>query len=51
MDWFESEVVKTRKTCLNIISQIKCYSTEINKLKRLPENEFGYMLPHYSRNF
>ena len=46
---FECEVVKACKACLNKITQIKYYSTEINKLKRLPENEFGYMLPHYIR--
>ena len=46
---FNCEVNKACKSCLNRITQIKYYSTEINKLKRLSENEFGYMLPHYTR--
>ena len=45
---FECEVVKACRSCLNRITQIKYYSTEINKLKRLPENDFGHMLPHYT---
>ena len=46
---FECEVVKACRSCLKRITQIKYYSTEINKIKRLPENEFGFMLPHYTR--
>ena len=46
---FECENVKACRSCLKRITQIKNYSTEINKLKRLPENEFGYMLPHCTR--
>ena len=47
----ECEVVKACKNCLNKITQTKNYSTEIKQLKRLPENEIGYMLPHYNRFF
>ena len=32
------------------ITLIKYYATEINKRKRLPENEFGYMLSHWKRD-
>ena len=49
MNCFECEVDKTCKACLNRNTQIKYYSTETNKLKRLPENDFGYMLPRFSR--
>ena len=49
MNCFECEVEKACRNCLKRITQIKYYSTEINKLKRLPENDFGYMLPHYTR--
>ena len=48
---FDFEVVEACKYCLNKMTQIKNYSTEINKVNRLPENEFGYTLPHYSPNF
>ena len=51
MNCFECEVVTACRSCLKRITLFKNYSTEINKLKRLPENEFGYMLPHYSRIF
>ena len=46
---FECEIVKACGSCLRRITLIEYYSTEINKLKKLPENEFGYMLPHYTR--
>ena len=49
MKCFECEVVKACRICLKRITQFKICSTEIIKLKRLHENEFGYMLPHYSR--
>ena len=49
MNSFECEVVEAYRSCLKRINQIKFYSTEINKPKRLPENEFGYILPHYTR--
>ena len=48
MNCFECDVIKTCKTCLNKLTQIEYYSTEIFKLKRLPENEFGHMLSHYT---
>ena len=51
MNCFECEVVKVCKNCLNRSTQIIYYSTEINKLKRWPENQFGYMRPHYEREF
>ena len=35
------------KSCLDLISQKKTYSTDINMLKRKPPNEYHQMLPHY----
>ena len=49
MNCFECEMVKTCKKCLRRITQIKYYSTDIIKSKILPENELGYMFPHYER--
>ena len=46
---FECKIARACESCLNRITQIKYYTTEINKLKRLPENEFAYMLPHFER--
>ena len=46
---FECEIVRSCKNCVKKITQIKYYSTKSNKLRRLPENEFGYMLPHYKK--
>ena len=48
MNCFECEVVKACRNCLKRKTQIKYYSTEINKLKILPENDFGHMLLHYN---
>ena len=36
---------------LKRITQFKYYTTEFNKLKRLPENQFGYILPQYESDF
>ena len=35
------------KRCLDLISQKKTYSTDINTLKRKPPNEKHQMLPYY----
>ena len=35
------------KTCLELISQKKSYSTDNNMLKRNPPNKYHRMLPHY----
>ena len=43
MNCFECEVGKACKNFLIKIIQIKYYSTEIHKLKRLHDNELGYM--------
>ena len=48
MKSFECELCKSCEKSLKRITQIKYYSTKINKLKRLPPNEHGYMLPHYT---
>ena len=48
---FECGSDKVCKNCLNKKTRFNFYSTEVNRLKRLPENELGYMLPHYSCNF
>ena len=34
------------KSCLDLISQKKTYSTDINMLKRKPPDEYHQMLPH-----
>ena len=49
MNCFQCELVEVCKSCVNRITEIKYFSTKINKLKRLPENEFGYMVSHYER--
>ena len=38
---FEREVIKACKSCLEKKTQIENYLTEISKLERLPESEFG----------
>ena len=47
MNCFNCEISKSCQDCLSKITRVSEYSVEINKLKRKPENEFGYMLPYY----
>ena len=47
LNCFDCEISKSCDKCLERITQIKVYSREINKLKRLPPDENGCMLPHY----
>ena len=47
MNCFSLEIERTCKSCLDLISQKKTYSTDINMLKRKPPNEYHQMLPHY----
>ena len=47
MNGFNCEMEKACKSCLDLISQKKTYSTDINMLKRKPPNEQHQMLPHY----
>ena len=47
MNCFKCEKAKSCKDCLNKITRTAEYSVEVNKLKRKPENELGYMLPYY----
>ena len=42
---------KACKTCLDLISQKKTYSTDINMLKRNPPNEHHQMLPCYKGKY
>ena len=44
---FNCEMERSCKSCLDIISQKKTYSTDINMLKRKPPNEQHQMLPYY----
>ena len=44
---FNCEMEKACDPCLNLISQKKNYSTDINTLKRKPPNEYHQMPPHY----
>ena len=47
MNCFNCEIVRACKTCLDLISQNKTYSTDNIMLKRQPPNEKHEMLPHY----
>ena len=47
MNCFDYELAKSCDNCYKKITQIKDYSTEIIKLKRLLPNKYGYVLPHY----
>ena len=47
MSCFNCEISKSCRDCLSKITRITEYSVEINKLKRLPENKYGHMLPYY----
>ena len=47
MNCFNCEMEKSCKICLDLISQKKTYSTDINMLKRKPPNEKHQMLPCY----
>ena len=46
MNCFNCEMERVCKTCLDLISQKKTYSTDINMLKRKPSNKFNQKLPH-----
>ena len=48
---FNCEMEKACKTCLDLGSQKKAYSTDINMLKRKPSNENYQMLPFYGGEF
>ena len=45
----ECEVYISCKICVRKITQTNYCSTQIIISERLPENEFGFMLPHYKR--
>ena len=47
MNCFNCELERACKSCLDLISQKKTYSTDINTLKRKPPNEKHEMLPYY----
>ena len=47
MNCFNCEMEKSCKNCLDLISQKKTYSTDINMSQRKPPNEYHQMLPHY----
>ena len=51
MNCFNCEMVRACKTCLDLISQKKTYSTDINMLKRKPPNQYHQMLPHYENKY
>ena len=51
MNCFNCEKEKSCKTCLELISQKKTYSTDINMLKRKPPNQYHQMLPHYEGKY
>ena len=51
MNCFKCEKERSCKTCLDLISQKKTYSTDINMLKRKLPNEYHQMLPHYEGKY
>ena len=51
MNCFNCEMEKSCKNCLDLISQKKTYSTDINTLKRKTPNEKHQMLPYYIGNY
>ena len=51
MNCFNCEMERSCKSCLDLISQKKTYSTDINMLKTKPPNEEHQMLPHYEGKY
>ena len=51
MNCFNCEMERACKTCLDLISQKKTYSTDINMLKRKPPNQYHQMLPYYKGEY
>ena len=51
MNCFNCEMVRACKSCLDLISQKKTYSTDINMLKRKPPNQYHQMLPYYGGKY
>ena len=47
LNCFDCEISRSCDGCLKRITQIKLYSTEINKFKRQPPDKNGYMLPQH----
>ena len=48
---FNCEMVRACKTCSDLISQKRVYSTEINMLKRQPPNENHQTLLHFEGEY
>ena len=48
---FNCEVERACTPCLDLISQKKTYSTDINMLKRKPPTEYHQMIPWYLAEF
>ena len=51
MNCFKCEMERACKSCLDLISQKKTYSTNNNMLKIKPPNEYLRMLPHYEGEY
>ena len=51
MNCFNYEMKRACKLCLDLISQKKTYSTDINMLKRKPPNDYHQMLPYYDGKY
>ena len=51
MNWFNCEVERTCKSCLDQTSQKITYSTDINMLKRKHANDYHQMLPYYGGEY
>ena len=51
MNCFNCGMERSCKICLDLISQKKTYSTDINMLKRKPPNDYHQMLPCYKGKY
>ena len=51
MNCFNCEMDRTCESCLDLISQKRTYSSDINMLKRKPQNEYYRMLPRYEGEY
>ena len=47
MNSFNCEMTRACKSCLDLVSEKKTFSTDINMLKRKPANQYYQMLPYF----
>ena len=51
MNCFNCEMERACESCLELISQKKTHSSDINMLKRKPPNQYHQMLPYYEGKY